>query len=368
MIQRKSLWNGMAATLVAGLLATAVTAQERKEIIIREAGADKKETFIIVDKNGQTGGTTDKPESFQIMIPRTNSAIVQGMPMAQSGLAVPQQLSIAIAGEAMPFENKVVKGTPYSADAVTEFTQTLPDGNRIQRKSESQIYRDSEGRTRREFSPMMIGMPGAPDLGKSIQIVDPVAGATMILDPRAHTVTRMPSIAPALSITKVEKGAEKIELKVTTDVESENGVTRIITRRIEGNGGNGTVITEDLKGGDARQFTLITAAEKNIKNENLGKQTIEGVEAEGTRTVETIPAGEVGNEKPLEIVNERWYSNELQLVIMTRHNDPRFGENVYRVTNISRNEPNAALFQVPADYKVNESPTMMRKIEGKIIR
>ena len=216
--------------------------------------------------------------------------------------------------------------------------------------------------------PMMVGsMQGAPDLGKSIQIVDPVAGTTMILDPRSRTFSKMPSIAPAFSITRIEKdgekGPEKIELKVTTNVESENGSTRIITRRIEGNGQGSSVVTEDVKNLDTKMLTMITGAPKNLRTENLGKQTIDGIEAEGTRTVETIPAGEVGNEKQIEIVNERWYSNDLQLVLMTRHVDPRFGENLYRVINVNRTEPDASLFIVPADYKVNESPTMMKMIK-----
>jgi hypothetical protein len=95
-------------------------------------------------------------------------------------------------------------------------------------------------------------------------------------------------------------------------------------------------------------------AERRGKEESLGKQTIEGVEAEGTRNVTTIPAGEIGNERPIEIVFERWYSPALQAVVMTRHVDPRFGETSYRLTNISRDEPARSLFEVPAGYSVKE--------------
>ena len=364
----KCLTVAIASGLVS-LMTVAVAAQEKKEIIIREMGSDKKGTVIIVEKSGQSAVVKADSGPSNVTVSGPNAFFINGDSLAQSGQPLPTHFSVAIAGEAMPFENKVVKGMPYSADAVTEFTQTLPDGNRIQRKSESQIYRDGEGRTRREFSPMMVGpmmvgsMQGAPDLGKSIQIVDPVAGTTMILDPRSRTVSKMPSIAPAFSITRDEKGpetgAEKVELKVTTNVESDNGSTRIITRRIEGN----QVVTEDVKNLDTKMFTFIKGAAKNLRTENLGKQTIDGIEAEGTRTVETIPAGEVGNEKQIEIVNERWYSNDLQLVLLTRHVDPRFGENLYRVINVNRAEPDASLFVVPADYKVNESPTMMKMIK-----
>lgn len=366
MVNRR-IWQCTLATLLLAGSVLSVQAQEKKEIILKELGSDKKETIIILDKKVVAGEPSSQQEKFDIFLSRDIGAgLVTGMPPGQNG-----PMSISMAHETMPFESKVVKGLPYSADAVSEFTQILSDGNRIQRKSESQIYRDSEGRTRREFSPLMIGMvPGLPDLGKSIQIVDPVGGLTLMVDPKARTVTRMPTpqvVAGSpmgLTITKID-GAE---MKVSTSVDNQNGVTRIVTRRLEANGSVNTedvkeIRTGEIRTGEARQFAFIAADEKNIRTEKLGKQTIEGVEAEGTRTVETIPAGQVGNEKPIEIVNERWYSNELQLVILTRHSDPRFGENVYRVINLSRSEPDAGLFIAPTDYKVTEGMSMTRKIE-----
>lgn len=361
MVNRR-IWQYTLATLLLAGSVLSVQAQEKKEIILKELGSDKKETIIILDKKVVAGEPSSQLEKFDVFLSKdTGAGLVTGMPPGQNG-----PMSISMAHETMPFESKVVKGLPYSADAVSEFTQILSDGNRIQRKSESQIYRDSEGRTRREFSPLMIGMvPGLPDLGKSIQIVDPVGGLTLMVDPKARTVTRMPTpqvVAGSpmgLTITKID-GAE---MKVSTSVDNQNGVTRIVTRRLEGNGSVNTEDVKEIRTGEARQFAFIAADEKNIRTEKLGKQTIEGVEAEGTRTVETIPAGQVGNEKPIEIVNERWYSNELQLVILTRHSDPRFGENVYRVINLSRSEPDAGLFIAPTDYKVTEGMSMTRKIE-----
>jgi TonB family protein len=90
--------------------------------------------------------------------------------------------------------------------------------------------------------------------------------------------------------------------------------------------------------------------------ESLGKQNVEGVEAEGTRSTVTIPAGEIGNERPIDIINESWYSSELQTLVMTRHSDPRFGESSYRLTNIDRSEPARSLFEVPADYTLKSGP------------
>ena len=90
--------------------------------------------------------------------------------------------------------------------------------------------------------------------------------------------------------------------------------------------------------------------------ESLGGQTIEGVWAEGTRTTRTIPAGTIGNDQPIKIVSETWYSQDLQTVVLSTHRDPRTGESTFRLTNIQRSEPAASLFQVPAGYTVKEQP------------
>ena len=100
------------------------------------------------------------------------------------------------------------------------------------------------------------------------------------------------------------------------------------------------------------------------KNEDLGTQMVEGVQATGTRTVMTIAAGEIGNERPIEVVSERWFSPELQVVVMTKNSDPRVGETIYRLTNISRAEPPHSLFEVPADYTVDE-PKLMEVGDGE---
>ena len=96
-------------------------------------------------------------------------------------------------------------------------------------------------------------------------------------------------------------------------------------------------------------------SDQNIKTESLGRQSIEGVPADGTRTTMTIPAGRMGNELPIQIVSEHWYSPELQTMVLSRRSDPRMGETVTKLTNVSRNEPSRILFEAPADYKVTES-------------
>ena len=94
---------------------------------------------------------------------------------------------------------------------------------------------------------------------------------------------------------------------------------------------------------------------QNVKTESLGRQSIEGVQADGTRTTLSIPAGRMGNELPIQIVTESWYSPDLQTVVMYKHSDPRTGEIVRKLANVSRSEPSPTLFEAPPDYKLTES-------------
>jgi hypothetical protein len=215
----------------------------------------------------------------------------------------------------MSFDSKTVKGAPYSAEAVTEVTQTLSDGNRIIRKSTASIYRDSEGRTRREHTLGSIG-PFATNVEppQTIFINDPVAGVNYILDPRTRTARKLP--LPRLE--NLPAGAKVEEAA-----------------------------------GEPGPFRAAAPGPRPV-TESLGKQTIEGVQAEGTRTTVTIPAGHIGNERPIQITTERWFSPELQTVVMTKSSDPFVGDTLYRLTNINRSEPARSLFEVPADYKVRE--------------
>jgi len=88
--------------------------------------------------------------------------------------------------------------------------------------------------------------------------------------------------------------------------------------------------------------------------QSLGKQMIEGVNAEGTRSVMTIEAGEIGNDRPIAITIESWYSDELQAQVMSKRTDPRTGDETFRMTNIRKGEPGSYLFQPPSGYQINE--------------
>jgi hypothetical protein len=263
----------------------------------------------------------------------------------------------------MNFDGKLVKGAPYSAQAVTETTQTLGDGNRIINKSAAALYRDSEGRTRREQSLRALGpFATAGEPSQTIFINDPVAGANYSLDSRSMVARKMLPMKFEFRFDNPD-GVKHEGVKVVTTGSKMPGTDRIEVHNEVFVGPAPPPPPGAEGGGTVMQWH--SGSEKRGKTESLGKQTIEGVEAEGTRNVTTIPAGEIGNERPIEIVFERWYSPELQTVIMTRHIDPRFGETSYRLTNISRDEPARSLFEVPAGYTIKEvggpvQPTQMR--------
>ena len=83
-------------------------------------------------------------------------------------------------------------------------------------------------------------------------------------------------------------------------------------------------------------------------------ETVNGVAAQGTRNTQIIPAGRIGNNRDIHVVNERWYSNDLQLLVKTVNSDPRFGVTTYQLANIVQGTQDPALFQIPSDYTVVE--------------
>jgi hypothetical protein len=209
---------------------------------------------------------------------------------------------------------RAVTGAPFSAMAVSQSTQTLADGNHISRKTQVNLYRDAQGRFRREVTLAGIGPLQASGQPKSfVMIHDPVAGTGYVLEPDQKLARKMPGLPGMKGL-----GA--------------------------GVGPHGAFGYKEFKG----------ANEGSVKTESLGTQTLNGVSADGTRYTRTIAAGEIGNEKPITIVSERWYSSDLQLVVKSTRTDPRFGTTTYTLTNLQRAEPAASLFTVPADYTVQE--------------
>jgi len=213
---------------------------------------------------------------------------------------------------------EVVKSAPYSATAVTETSQTLADGNRIVNKSSSFYARDGQGRVRREMSMERMGRL-------------PVGGPQMIFisDPSTHTEY---ILQPGDRTARVLQGNE------------ENGGPARVRRKLD-------MIVKTHTGTERPPEKSGLQAKADVKHEDLGTQEIEGVSCQGKRETVTIPAGKVGNERPIEISSETWYSPDLHAMVLRKHSDPRVGETVYRLTEIKIGEPDPALFQVPNGYK-----------------
>jgi hypothetical protein len=231
--------------------------------------------------------------------------------------------------ELMGFEglhgNKVVKGAPFSATAATETTQTLQDGTAIHRSTTSALYRDSQGRSRSEvtlsgFGPLQAS--GKPHT--MITIADPVAGSRFMLDAE-HKVAHQMQMRSRGTPTPEEEAAFQQKMQARLQKEEASGA---------------------------------------VKKDALGTQTINGVVAEGTRITHTIAAGQIGNDKAIQIVFERWFSPDLQVVVKSTRTDPRFGTTTYTLTNVQRTEPAATLFAVPADYTVQQGGLGRRGLRG----
>jgi hypothetical protein len=237
-----------------------------------------------------------------------------------------------------------VKGAPYSAQGVTETVQTLADGNRIVQKSTATVYRDSEGRERREQTLPSIGpftAQGAPP--QMITISDPVAGVNYSLNAAEHIAVKLPSPSTLPFPPPPGPGANvNFDVMVKTP-----GV-----QMAPGAPASQVMFYSATSGPNGRTAPDV---------QQLGTKVIEGVAAEGTRTTITIPAGEMGNDRPIEIVDEQWRSPELQVTISSQHTDPRMGTTTYSLTNISRAEPSPTLFQVPPDYTIKEGPVMFER-------
>jgi hypothetical protein len=217
--------------------------------------------------------------------------------------------------------NDVIKNAPYTATAITESTQTLGDGNRIVNKSSAFLARDGQGRTRREEAMQHMG-PLAVEGPEFVMINDPVALTNYVLIPKSRTA----------NVTKYKQfsdAAEGLQRKLAT------------RRSLEGDGATHITWKSEAESSEPSTFT----------NEDLGTQVIEGVSCQGKRETTTIPAGKMGNERPIVVSTEVWTSPDLHGIVLKKHTDPRSGETVYRLTNIKLGEPDASLFQVPAGYE-----------------
>jgi hypothetical protein len=232
-----------------------------------------------------------------------------------------------------------VKGAPFCATVMTEHTQSLADGNRIHTTDSSMLCRDSEGRTRREAGLNLLGATQQASAPKLITITDPVAGVRYLLDTENKIAQKMP-LPPEGGFTAAGGAGANLREKQVMIYQRTGG---------PGPGGPGPdVFFNDVMVRKAGP----DSGEAAPKSESLGDQTIDGIHVTGTRMTHIIPAGKMGNEKPITVTSERWYSPELKATISTKHDDPWAGELKTDFKNVNTGEPDASLFSVPADYKV----------------
>jgi hypothetical protein len=202
-----------------------------------------------------------------------------------------------------PNNVRVVTGAPYSALGTSETVVTLADGNRIVRQNSVRVWRDSDGRTRSEYSLSSIGGPTPLEVNATVTVIDdPGARERYMLRPGGGIV-RVP-ISPCRA--PIEGEADFV------------GPVR------------------------APGSTMNFSARKR-----LGERTLNGQTVSGSRIEATIPAGAVGNDKPINMSSEQWYGRELKVVVEATYRDPRTGETRYKLREIERKEPDAALFRVP---------------------
>jgi hypothetical protein len=234
----------------------------------------------------------------------------------------------------VPLEAKAVKDAPYSAEIVNDHVQLLADGNRIVEHSTGRVYRDKDGRVRREED-----RAGG---GVLVSIVDPVAAVSYSLDPQNRVAwkTQTPSLLANVAAAKAQLDAK--------------------VRRMRESGEPAEPLSFEVADGRVEIRRRSSASEQR-SDEQLTPRTIEGVVAQGHRTTTTIAAGTIGNDLPIVVTSEEWTSPDLQALVFTERKDPRSGDSTYRLLNIQRADPDPSLFQVPADYTMKE--TGIRRLE-----
>jgi hypothetical protein len=254
-----------------------------------------------------------------------------------------------------------VVGAPYSATVTNESVQTLADGNRIVQSSSGTIARDSQGRTRQDTMLPPIGNLSAANPPHLIFIHDPVAQTSYTLNLTDKTAQKMPvPPLPLLPPPLLNGKGDGLDVAIASSAE--------VSRDARGPAGPGPdalyIQTNDMAAASGQlpnppmiaQKIFLTNEQGKATTEDLGSQTMEGVFVTGMRTTRTIPAGQIGNDKPISIVTEVWTSPDLKTIIYSKRSDPRMGELTFQLTNITRAEPDASLFTVPADFKLVEGP------------
>ena len=235
----------------------------------------------------------------------------------------PGSMNIAYGGNGPRMVGSPITGMPYSAQQVTETVQTLADGTHIRQNQRTVVmYRDSAGRTRTETP---IGPP-REDSARIVRIVDVVGGYEYTLDDESKVAHRViVQVAPPIAKRVAAAG---------------NGVA---TARAVGISGYGSAMMS---------VGRVVGPPPEMQSEDLGTQTIEGITAHGRRTTQTWPVDSVGNDRPIVAVHENWFSEQMGMAVLSKNNDPRYGETTTSLKNVSLAEPDPSLFQPPPGYQI----------------
>lgn len=249
-----------------------------------------------------------------------------------------------------------VKGAPYSADIVVSSSQTLADGNHISNSHTGRVYRDGEGRTRREqegdLSVLSRTNAVITTKNMTVSIVDPVAGYSYSLDAEHKIAWRTPMPASKALLDKLQAagGGQRSSQPMTEEQKAKLAKEKAeVANQLVAKDGTDPKLTVMR----ARGETVGVAYQPD--DTPLEHATIDGLAVEGRRRSETIPAGKIGNEQPIVITSEEWHSTDLKVLVLTKHNDPRNGESIYRLANVVRAEPDPSLFMVPPDFAVKDT-------------
>jgi hypothetical protein len=237
-----------------------------------------------------------------------------------------------------------VQGAPYSATITNESIQTLADGNRIVQTSTGSTARDSQGRTRQDTVLPAIGNLSAANAPHLVFLQDPVAQTSYTLNMTEKTAQKMPVFSAFTSGGAGVSGGT-VKMKIVEAGEAALPMPDALPSTI-------AMPPPEM----FLQKHVVTDEQPQASTEELGPQTMEGIFVNGVRTTHTIPAGQIGNDRPITIVTEVWTSPDLKTVVFSKRSDPRMGEQTFHLTNIVRAEPDASLFTVPADFKVTDGP------------
>jgi hypothetical protein len=245
----------------------------------------------------------------------------------------------AIGGGAHFMPAAPVQGAPYTATVTNESVQTLADGNRIVQTSTGTTARDSLGRTRHDAPLPAIGNMSPAHAPHLVVIQDPVGQASYTLDLTDKTAVKNPT--PAIGLP--------MPLSLSTTAAAAGPTVSIRSF-------SGPASVEQVAPSAIAIRSGVFEEEGKSQTEDLGSKSLEGVNVTGVRTTRTIPAGQIGNDRPISIVTEIWTSPELKTIVYSKRSDPRMGDQTFALTNIVRAEPDPTLFLVPSDFKIQDTP------------